>query len=249
MARRLALQVGQPSASRLYKKFALIRSIMRYQTLIAALITLILSAHALGQEPTKPPGLPSIRAGSPELTAKWWQWAMSTSKANSPVADSTGAHCAVNQTGDVWFLAGGYGSSKIRRTCTVPAGKALFFPLINMVYWPTRGTATFTCERAKDLAALNNDAALDLFADIDGAALPHLKQYRIASEQCFDVFARVPPPQDSYKAYPSATDGYWLLVGPLASGRHVLKFGGRYNRNLGDFGRMVQDIEYVLLVE
>lgn len=191
-----------------------------------------------------------VQVANPELANQWWEWAMASPKQNSPVSDRTGERCADGQQGDVWFLAGGYGSSKVRRKCTVPAGKTLFFPLINMVYWPTPdGIGTFTCDRAKELAALNNDTVTDLFAEIDGQALENLKQYRLASQQCFDVFSRTPATQNAYKAFPSATDGYWLQLKPLAPGRHILKFGGRYNHSSADYGRMVQDIEYELIIE
>jgi hypothetical protein len=222
---------------------------MLQSRLSCAMVALALSANAFSVEPPISPGSRSIRAGSPELAEQWWQWAMSASEANSPVADRTGANCAVGQGGDTWFLAGGYGSSTIRRSCTVPKGKLLFFPLVNMVYWQSRRATTFTCERAKVLAALNNETALDLFAEIDGTALDNLSRYRVTSKACFDVFARASSSQGAYNAYPSATDGYWLLMEPLSPGRHVLKFGGRYNRNSVDYGRMVQDIEYILLVE
>lgn len=191
-----------------------------------------------------------IAAPAPaQLTADWWQWAMSTSEEDSPVADPTGANCGVNQRGDTWFLAGGFGSSKIQRTCSVPAGKKLFFPLVNMVYWPARGARAITCASTKASAALNNDTALDLFAELDGTPIRDLKRYRIASSECFDVFARVPAALHPYKAFPSATDGFWLLLNPLPPGRHTLKFGGRYNHESADYGRMVQDIEYVLNVQ
>lgn len=186
---------------------------------------------------------------SAELAADWWQWAQSVSDDTNPVRDLTGVHCAVGQGGDVWFLAGGFGSSKIRRTCTVPADKALFFPLVNMVFFPTRGNDTYTCEAAKAEAAFNNDSALDLFAELDGSSIEDPKRFRVASEACFDIFARVPATSDPYRAFPSATDGYWLFLRPLPQGRHILKFGGRYNRSSKAYGRMVQDIEYELLVQ
>ena len=213
---------------------------------IVGIALLVLCHLATAQETNTP----AVQKAKPELANQWWQWAMASPRPSSPVSDRTGERCANGQQGDVWFLAGGYGSSKIRRKCTVPAGKTLFFPLINMVYWPTPdGVETFTCDRAKKLAALNNDTAIDLFAEIDGQAVEHLKQYRLASQQCFDVFSRVPAAQKTYKAYPSSTDGYWLQIKPLSPGRHTLKFGGRYNRNSADYGRMVQDIEYELVVE
>lgn len=219
---------------------------MKRTSKIVGIALLALSQLATAQEVDTA----AIQKASPELANQWWQWAMASPRQSSPVSDPTGERCANGQQGDVWFLAGGYGSSKIRRKCVVPAGKSLFFPLINMVYWPNPDSAeTFTCGRAKELAALNNDTAIDLFAEIDGNAVEHLKQYRLTSRQCFDVFSRVPAAQKAYKAYPSATDGYWLQLRPLAPGRHLLKFGGRYNENSADYGRMVQDIEYELVVE
>lgn len=181
-----------------------------------------------------------------ELAAEWWQWASSAPAGSNPVRDQDGSHCAVGQDGDVWFLAGGFGSAKIRRTCTVPAGKALFFPIVNMVYWPREGNTTYPCERAKHQAALNNDTALDLFAEIDGVPVDDPKRFRVATEKCFNLYGRIPVSERPYDAYPAATDGYWLLLAPLPKGRHTLKFGGRYNRESGAYGRMAQDIEYVL---
>lgn len=209
----------------------------------AILTALALPSRALAVDAVPP------SPHSAQLAAQWWQWAMSFPRDRSPVADPTGDRCGLGQRGDVWFLAGGFGSSKISRTCKVPAGKTLFFPVINMVYWPGSEASGLTCERARALAALNNDAALDLFAEIDGTPVKDLRKHRVASDECFDVFARVPASAGLYRAYPSATDGYWLQVEPLSPGRHTLKFGGRYNRTSAAYGRMVQDIEYILVVE
>jgi hypothetical protein len=44
-----------------------------------------------------------------EWTARWWQWAFSIPVENNPVNDMTGANCAINQHGPVWFLAGTLG--------------------------------------------------------------------------------------------------------------------------------------------
>jgi hypothetical protein len=220
--------------------------ILRQLLLFGAVLALL--ACAAGN-PGPGPRQVDVGRGTPQLSAAWWQWAMSTPEEDSPLADLTGEKCAVSQAGGTWFLAGGFGSSKIRRTCTVPSGKALFFPLVNMVYWPQRGAAEVTCEETRFAAALNNDTALDLFAELDGVAIGDLRQYRLRTETCFDVFARVPASAGPYNAYPSATDGYWLLLEPLPKGRHVLKFGGRYNSASDNYGQMVQDIEYVLLVQ
>lgn len=218
-------------------------------TRISVVATVAVLSSCSAREVATPVVEPISSKGTPQLAAEWWQWAMSTSKDESPVADRTGTNCAVGQRGATWFLAGGFGSSKIQRTCIVPTGRSLFFPLINMVYWPARGAQSIACADTKAAAMLNNDTALDLFAELDGVPIANLKQYRITSDSCFDVFARVPASLNPYNAFPSATDGFWLQLKPLSVGRHTLKFGGKYNRASQDYGRMVQDIEYVLLVQ
>src|SRR4051794_36336370 len=79
-----------------------------------------------------PPGSSVADRSSPQLAAEWWQWAMSAPDEENPVTDTTGSNCATGQRGPVWFLAGGFGSSKVHRVCSIPAGKVLFFPVINM---------------------------------------------------------------------------------------------------------------------
>jgi len=184
-----------------------------------------------------------------DLAAEWWKWAMAAPQEINPVADRSGRHCAVGQQGKVWFLAGGFGSSKVSRECRVPADRHLFFPVVNMVYYRHPQNPNYTCEQAKRLAALNNDTAIDLFASLDGVGIPGIEKQRVKTEKCFDVFERVPKSAGAPNAFPSATDGYWLLLQPLPKGRHTLTFGGKYNRESPDFGRMVQDIEYRLTVE
>ncbi|TAN70918.1 MAG: hypothetical protein EPN17_03250 [Methylobacter sp.] len=183
------------------------------------------------------------------LSAEWWKWAMASPEEINPVRDVTGKNCAVSQTGNVWFLAGGFGSSKINRTCTIPADKYVFFPVVNMSYWSKSENNGFTCKTAINNAALNNDTALDLFVELDGIAMSDVKNYRAKTKECFNIFERVPKEFDPYNAFPSASDGFWVLLKPLSKGTHTIKFGGRYNRTSGAFGRMVQDIEYQITIK
>lgn len=195
------------------------------------------------------PGFKIEGRSAGEWSAGWWQWAVSSPDNINPVRDSVGTHCGVGQQGKVWFLAGGYGSSKIRRTCAVPAGKYLFFPVINNAFWPDEEDNGYTCEQAKESAAVNNDTALDLYVELNGTKIKDVKKYRVRTEKCFDIFARVPKEVEAYRAYPAASDGYWLLLEPLPKGKHTLKFGGRYNNAEGAGGGMVQDIEYQITVQ
>jgi hypothetical protein len=187
---------------------------------------------------------------SPEdLSANWWQWAMSSPADVKPVSDTGGINCAVGQQGNVWFLAGGFGSSKISRTCTVPAGKYLYFPLVNVVYWPRQPNSRMSCDDARADAAVVNEGALQLFLEIDGNKVNDLKRYRVRTSKCFNILERVPKEMHAYDATPSATDGFWVALKPLSKGKHLIKFGGSYGTPGAAYGQMIQDIEYQLLVQ
>jgi len=183
-----------------------------------------------------------------EYVNSWWQWTYTMPPETSPVRDYTGEHCHVGQKGEVWFLAGGYGSSTINRVCEVPADKYLFFPIINMVYFPRYENSNYTCDQAKASAALNNDKLLDIFVELDGVQAWNPASTRMSSNECFDLLGKVPSEYNPPKIYPAASDGYWLMLKPLTKGTHILKFQAGYGRDNGAFGRMAQDIEYKLIV-
>jgi hypothetical protein len=72
-----------------------------------------------------------------EWNAEWWQCAWSIPLTMNPLFDATGVDCAVNQSrsGPVWFLAGTSGFNGLNnamRNCVVPAGKMIFFPIVNL---------------------------------------------------------------------------------------------------------------------
>jgi hypothetical protein len=68
-----------------------------------------------------------------EWTAKWWEWLISIPLSQNPAADNTGEFCAKNQnqTDPVWFLVGTF-QGRTERTCEIPAGKGLLFPVLNL---------------------------------------------------------------------------------------------------------------------
>lgn len=183
-----------------------------------------------------------------EYTNLWWQWTVTMPKALSPVRDKTGQHCAVGQTGNVWFLAGGFGTSKIKRRCEIPAGKYLFFPVINMLYYTPEGEKD-TCDEVKKDAALNNDELLSIAVELDGVHAANPGHSRLASVDCFDLMAKVPRDQNPPKLFPAATDGYWIMLKPLTKGTHILKFNAMYDREKGAYAKMAQDIEYELIIK
>jgi len=220
-----------------------------YRLFIFSFILLASGCALTPQKTVLPPNFKLGGFDASSLSAEWWQWAMSSPDEINPVRDNSGAHCEVGQQGNIWFLAGGFGSSKIKRSCVIPYGKSIFFPIINMVYYPREENNGYTCEQAKASAAVNNDKALDLYVELDGVAVINPKRYRASSEKCFDIFERIPKEYKPYNAYPSASDGYWIGLMPLQKGKHTLKFGGRYSSTGTTYGRTVQDIEYEITVQ
>jgi len=64
--------------------------------------------------------------------ARCCNWMLSIPKRNNPSMDMTGNQCSCNQVDEnVWFLTGTFGNMKrIRRKCTIPSHKAIFFPIL-----------------------------------------------------------------------------------------------------------------------
>src|SRR5436309_708111 len=81
--------------------------------------------HGVFAIDSKPYGTPYT-----EWAGKWHQWLISVPQPLNPATDPTGSNCGQNQTGPVWFLAGTTGGSA-ERTCTIPSGKAILFPVIS----------------------------------------------------------------------------------------------------------------------
>jgi hypothetical protein len=178
----------------------------------------------------------------------WWQWAFSMPTDQSPIRDTDGRLCGVNQDGSVWYLAGGFGTARIHRSCTVPAGRFLFFPIINTVVTTAPGQAR-TCEEVRTEAARNNDRYVHLMVEIDGVRIPDLQQTRIAPTTCFDLAGRASPDLKPRPFYPTATDGFWVMLPPLPPGDHRLEFRAFYTNEVAPWGDAVQNISYDLVIE
>ena len=189
-----------------------------------------------------------------EWSAQWWQWVLSIPAATNPNLDTTGANCGMGQAGPVWFLAGTFGASPVTRFCTVPAGKALFFAILNNVF----GSAVFDCNPTVpdvvcNLAALRQSAAASmdsvrLQASLDGEPLRHLSDQRVQSP----AFTLTEPahgvndvPTGTYS--PQVSDGYWIMLKPLSPGPHTIHFRGEITAgvNAGFF----VDVTYNLTIQ
>ena len=117
------------------------------------------------------------------------------------------------------------------------AGAILFFPLINYVVMPRGGPTT--CEAVTNTARSMTDEPSSLLLEIDGRQVPNLIRHRQPSPECFDMAAGA---NSSFRVFPSAANGYYVMLAPLSPGKHVLNFGGV-------LPSLAQAVTYTLTVE
>jgi hypothetical protein len=188
--------------------------------------TNVASGQNFGNPGVVPPSVNEFGNPYGEWTARWWQWLLSIPDATNPNLDTTGAHCAEAQTGQVWFLAGGFGGPAVTRRCTIPAGKDLLLSPRNTLF----GEGVGDCTGPSDCnpTALR-ELALEMIDDptpevrVDNVAVKNLDQYRVTSP-VFNVFF----PQGAVFGLepgthgPVVSDGFWLLLKPLSQGAHTI---------------------------
>jgi len=252
-------------------------SALALRSLLAAAIVAALvatsSAQAAGRNPN--PGVLPINSNPYGMSygdwgGAWWAWVLSIPKAENPNFDTTGEFCHVGQEGPVWFLAGNFGGENTR-TCTVPAGKALFFPIINNVYWSPEDLAfvkdVIAPSQGWDLTGLTDeeilrmgvnwatDHATALSVTIDGVPVVNPWQYRAESSaftlELSDALADFGYPAGTRT--PSVSDGYWIMLRPLPAGEHTINFtsAGSYSVANGDpfDSEFTLDVTWNLTVE
>lgn len=178
-----------------------------------------------------------------ELAIEWWIWAYGAPSGQSPIEDETGEDGYFGQEGKVWFLAGTTGDPEAdptTRYVTVPAGKALFFPIMNMCWVtyadePGPGEEGYTDEdEARFIMNWIMGMAYDLSCTIDGAEVQDVAEYRAESPTIDFPILEGTVGQDVTGWEESGlysfgmADGYWLLLAPLSEGEHVIQFSGSH---------------------
>lgn len=168
-----------------------------------------------------------------EWSAEWWQYVLSTPQNPNPLLDPTGGYCTIVQHGPVWFLEGAIrGAGDVTRTCSLPEGKALFFPLLNLV---DINVATQPVWELRAEIAGCMDAAFNISLEVDGQAIPskELLRSRVRSVPFEVVYPAdgVPttPPVPAAIYSPAVDDGYYVMLRPLAVGTHTLHFTGAHH--------------------
>ncbi|MFD0688840.1 signal protein [Actinomadura fibrosa] len=187
------------------------------------------SPRAAQAEATKAVSSPPGRSASAgkldpgKVQGDWWSWAAGAPSGRNPVEDRSGAHCAVGQAGDLWFLAGTFGGS-VRRRCAVPARRTLVAPIVNL-----HGSAN-------DCAGFMASASGSV--TVDGRKLPVLR-WNATPITVTGVEGN--PVTESDGRIDTMGCGLWASSAPLAAGRHAVAIRG----TSGDFR---VSVDYVLTV-
>ncbi len=202
-----------------------------------------------------------------EWSARWWQWGLSAPVSENPLFQDGNVDLSLHQPdGPVWFLggmfvateapAGGFIGQAVR-TGTIPAGKALFFPVLNDAF----DNQTFvppedmTIAELYAFAKVSLDPNQSMNCEIDGVSVKNLwdpatstSPYRVVTP----VFSYWLPPTDNIQQYwginvsgvigPAVGDGVYLMLAPLPVGPHTIHISG------GNPGVFVLDITYHITV-
>lgn len=196
-----------------------------------------------------------IPQGSPlvnELYAfeakSWIRWAMALPFSTGPITDPTGAACGQGQSGPVFYLAGTSGGAATR-SCTIPAHKFLYLPLINFWVLPQPEYVSTPADMQDYLDFLSSYIpdrrahTCHLSIKVDGAPLL-ATQAQLDSKlwtQALEPFS-VQVNDDNfaseygvtgYTTPAGVTAGDYALLRPLSPGDHVLEYGGAVCDDLG----------------
>lgn len=221
-----------------------------------------------------PPNAKAFGKTYGELSAEWWKWALALpADDDHPLIADGDMDCTLGQQGKVWFLGGTYAavpdpgdSNVVRgtadRRCAIPTGKALYFPIINIICSEVTGDGSTGAELTGCATSLLDEFVRTdtLSATVDGRRITRLRPYRTVSDPftidplpvpnllgaplCLATEG-CPPGQVGPTTGPAVTSGYYLLLAPLSKGEHTLTFEGKLVA--GDF-EFALDIRYALTV-
>ena len=190
--------------------------------LILASPTLISFVRAVNNIGVFPPSSKPYGLTYGEWTAKWFQWADSIPKKANPIADTTGVDCGLNQNGPVWFLTGTFGGSA-ERTCSIPPGKAILFPVSNADCSYSENPNLKTETELRSCAVSSENQVTSAQATFDGINLQWVRVQSPLFNFTFpsDNVAGVPPGPTQ-----AVADGHWVFLQSLTPGKHEIHFIG-----------------------
>lgn len=169
-----------------------------------------------------------------EWSKEYWRWSKSFPKGRGPTEDATGALCSQKQPGHIWFLTGSSTNAPVQRTCTIPRDTPLFLPVLTSLA-EVSGEGDRKCDEMLELLNATSKSVKGLKVEIDHKELPDVVKWR-QSTGCF------PLETIEGRSY-AASDGYWIMLKPLAPGKHDIHIRGTFEQD-----GFSQDVRYELTV-
>jgi len=168
------------------------------------------------------------------------QWIYGQPLAHNALLDQTGADCAVDQEGPVWFIPRIAGPRVFSgtRTCAIPAHKALFleigayvnpYPCPDPNFHPAPGQSLYDFLIADAAAFMNGVNQLEV--SLDGESFSDVLSYRFHSAALFSLTGD-PSLQATFDScvmgspQPTIVDGFFMMFKPLDPGAHVIRVFG-----------------------
>lgn len=111
------------------------------------------------------------------------------------------------------------------RECEIPAGRAIFFPIIN-------GECNAVLDNVRTEEEFRNciipfmDQVNHVEVTIDGVKLQALQEYRVLSPLFNATYAKGNPFGVPEGTIATMSDGWWIMLEPLPEGRHEINFKG-----------------------
>ena len=201
-------------------------------TLLAAVLGVTSPALAKNPNPgVLPPGSNAYGKSLADWSVEWWKWLL---KIDAAVHPALGGDCAEGQSGKVFHIAADFlGGAGV--PCTIPAGKAVFVPIVNVECSNVEPDPFFGAdeEELTECATCWGDHIVvsSLTMTLDGVPLENLGAYRAVSPmfsfdyQAANIFGIAGGPSSGL----SVGDGYWIMLGPLSAGQHTLSYFGTFD--------------------
>lgn len=166
-----------------------------------------------------------------EWSWRYWEWSKSFPKEQNPADDQTGSICMKNQSGTVFMLTGSSKGKPVTRSGEVPSGKYIFIPVLVSLAEDKQ----FNCKSLTSAIDKMSEEISSLYVEIDHQKITDMKSFR-QKIGCYLL--------DTYSGKNfAASDGYWVMLKPLALGKHSIRFGGRFSDGFS------QDVLYELTVK
>ena len=208
---------------------------------LAAALALVASSAvaAKGEPPQKaasiesavfPPSSHPYGTSYAAWSGDWWEFTLKIPNFD-PSAAGHPPNCRPSENKHVYFLVGIFSPTN-RIDCVLPAGTALFLPVLNVdcssVEAPPFFGATAAAQRACATALF--DRTEDIAAAVNGREVPNPLRFRVVSPQ----FSIAPLPADNRLGVAAGStgtgvaDGVYLMVKPLSVGDHTIHITGTF---------------------